>query len=73
MAMGKRVKELSLEERERIEILKGLGKSMREIARDLGRNHSTISRELRKNSCVVAKRKCYLVHRSHTALQFFKK
>lgn len=62
--MGKRYKELSLEERERIAVLKGLGKSMREIARDLGRNHSTISRELQKNSCVVAKRKCYLVHRA---------
>lgn len=62
--MGKQYKELSLEERERIAVLKGFGKSMREIARELGRNHSTISRELTKNSCFVAKRHCYLVHRA---------
>lgn len=62
--MGKRYKELSLEERERIAVLMAWGRSMREIARDLGRNHSTISRELKKNSCVIAKRRCYLVHRA---------
>lgn len=62
--MGKRYQELTLEERERIAVLKGFGKSIREIAQDLGRNHSTVSREIRRNSCVVAKRRCYLVHRA---------
>lgn len=62
--MGKQYRELSLEERERIAVLRSLGKSLREIARDLGRNHSTLSREIRRNSCLIARRHCYLVHRA---------
>lgn len=62
--MRKRYKELGLGERERIAVLRGIGKSMREIAQDLGRNHSTISREIGKNSSRVAGRRCYLVHRA---------
>lgn len=62
--MRKGYRDLSLEERERIAVLKGIGKSIREIARNLKRSPSTISREIRNNSCVVAKKHCYLVHRA---------
>lgn len=62
--MRKRYKELRLEERERIAVLKGIGKSMRQIALDLGRSHATISREIGRNSCQVAGRRCYLIHRA---------
>lgn len=49
MAMGKRHQKLSLEEREKIAVLKACGKSLREIAASLGRHHSSLSRELRRN------------------------
>lgn len=49
MTMGKRHQKLSLEEREKIAVLKACGKSLREIAALLGRHHSSLSRELRRN------------------------
>ena len=51
--MGKEYKQLTVEEREKIALLKGWGKSIRGIARLVGRDHSTISRELRRNHCPV--------------------
>lgn len=41
--------QLSLEERERIAILKASGRSLRSIGKELGRDHSSISRELSRN------------------------
>jgi IS30 family transposase len=41
-------KHLTLEERERISLLKSHGESFREIGRKLGRHHTTISREYRE-------------------------
>lgn len=49
MVMGKNYTHLSVFERERIVVLKGQGKSLREIAKVLEKGHSTISRELRRN------------------------
>lgn len=62
--MNKAYRRLRLEERERIAVLRGWGMSVREIAKNLGRDASTISREIRRNGCVIAKRRCYLVHRA---------
>jgi IS30 family transposase len=47
--MGRRYKQLSLEERCEIARLQGEGRSVRQIAADLDRTPSTIARELRRN------------------------
>lgn len=61
--MPKTYKQLSVEERDRISLLKGQGKSLRFIARAIGRNVSTVSRELDRNSPPV--NECdYLAHRA---------
>lgn len=61
--MPKTYRQLSVEERDRIALLKGQGKPLREIAREIGRTASTISRELARNSPRV--NKCeYLAHRA---------
>lgn len=39
---------LTISERSKIEVLKGLGYSCRAIARHLNRSHTTISRELKR-------------------------
>ena len=44
---------LSMEERERIEMMRRDGRSMREMARVLGRSASTISRKLRRNRSAI--------------------
>lgn len=48
--MGKQHNQLTLDEREKISILKASGKSLREIGELLGKHASTISRELKRNS-----------------------
>ena len=53
-------KHLTKHERDRLAVLKGQGKSLREIARILGRPHSTLSRELKRNS----RKKSYLPHKA---------
>lgn len=47
--MGKKYKQLSMEERCRISILQGEGYSLQKIAATLARSASTISREIRRN------------------------
>lgn len=47
--MGKHYRQLSLEERERMQQALWEGKSLREIARDINRSPATISRELKRN------------------------
>ena len=42
-------KHLSIEEREKLYLMRGQGKSLREIARETGRSPSTLSRELSRN------------------------
>lgn len=65
MAMEKRHKKLSIEEREQISILKAAGNSLRRIATLLGRNHSTLSRELKRNAIPSFKRNVYLPVQAH--------
>lgn len=65
MDMATKYKQLSLEERERIAIMKAEGKSIRQIGRLLGRDHGTIQRELRRNSAPVYK-VCYLPSRANS-------
>ena len=48
--MSKHYKHLSKEERDRLAILKGQGRSIRAIAAQLGRSPSTVSRELHRNA-----------------------
>lgn len=62
MSMGKRYNHLSLEERDKITIMKSEGKAIREIARVIGRDKGTISRELQRNSS--SEYKLYLSHRA---------
>jgi transposase, IS30 family len=57
--MGRRYKQLSLEDRCEIARLQAEGRSIREIAADLDRPPSTISRELRRNRGVVDYRPIY--------------
>lgn len=61
--MAKCYRQLSVEERDRLALLKGQGKSLREIARALNRDPSTISREVKRNSGQIY-RNCYLTHRA---------
>ena len=44
-------KHLSIEEREKLYLMKGQGQSLRSIAKHLGRSASTISRELKRGLC----------------------
>lgn len=61
--MGK-YKHLSLEEREKLFLLKEQGKSLREIGRLLGRSDATIGRELKRNKTGLGKRsREYLIFR----------
>lgn len=60
--MEKQYNQLSLEERDKITVMKSEGKGISEIARVLGRNKATISRELRRNSS--SEYKLYLSHRA---------
>ncbi len=53
MRMKKGYRNLGPEERERINLYKAEGKSLREIGRLLGRSSATISRELRRNAAPV--------------------
>jgi IS30 family transposase len=53
VVMGKNYKQLNMEDRVMIGILKAGGKSLREIALELGRSHSTISREMKRNASLV--------------------
>jgi IS30 family transposase len=62
--MGKRYTQLSLEERERLSILRAEGKGSSEIGRLLGRDRKTIERELSRNAPPVH-RGYYLPHRAH--------
>lgn len=45
----KKYRQLTLEDRERIAILRAEGRSLRDIAAAIGKSHGTISRELRRN------------------------
>jgi IS30 family transposase len=56
-------KQLDIEEREKVAILKGQGKGVREIARELGRDPSTISRELKRNAPPI-RSGYYLAHKA---------
>jgi IS30 family transposase len=56
-------KQLNIEEREKVAILKGQGKGVREIARELGRDPSTISRELKRNAPPI-RSGYYLAHKA---------
>ena len=44
-------KHLTIEEREKLYLMKNLGQSNRKIAQELGRSASTISRELKRGRC----------------------
>ena len=59
MVMEKEHKKLTLEERERIALLKATGKSLRGIAVLLGRHHSALSRELKRNASRIFRLKGY--------------
>jgi IS30 family transposase len=61
--MGTIYKQLGIEERERIIIMRTEGRSLREIGRVLGRSHSTIVRELKRNGPPVH-RAYYLPHKA---------
>lgn len=63
VSMGKKYKQLGIEERERIIIMKTDGKSLRDIGKALGRSHATIVRELKRNAAPVHKG-YYLPHKA---------
>ncbi len=63
MVMGKKYKQLGIEERERIIIMKTEGKSLRYIGKASGRSHATIVRELKRNAAPVNKG-YYLPHKA---------
>ena len=63
MAMARRYKQLSLEERDRITEMMADGVSLRVIAAALGRSPATISREVKRNCSPSYK--LYLSHRAH--------
>lgn len=54
---------LSVEEREKLAVLRGNGTSLRSIAKVLGRSHSTLVRELKRNAPPVH-RAYYLAHKA---------
>ena len=55
---------LTVEERDKISVLKAEGQSFRSIAHELGRHHTTIARELDRNAPPVRKGR-YLSHKAH--------
>ena len=55
---------LSIEERDKITILRAQGLSLEKIAHALGRNKSTISRELKRNNSPIYN--VYLPHKADT-------
>lgn len=61
--MGKRYKQLGLEDRDRITEMMAEGSNITEIAEALGRHKSTISREVKRNSSPAYR--LYLSHRAH--------
>lgn len=61
--MGKRYRQLGLEERERIGLLRAEGRGTREIGRLLGRDRKTIERELVRNAAPV-NQGYYLAHKA---------
>jgi len=62
--MGKRYRQLSLDERERISILEAEGRGSSEIGRLLGRDRKTIERELVRNAPPVHQG-YYVPHKAH--------
>ena len=60
--MGKQYNHLSLEERDKITVMKSEGKAISEIARVMGRNKGMISHELQRNAS--SEYKLYLSHRA---------
>jgi len=62
--MKKNYKHLSVEERDRLSVLKGKGLSLRAISRSLKRSPSTLSRELKRNAPPI-RSGYYLSHRAH--------
>ena len=66
--MGKSYKQLSLEEREKLSILKAEGKGPSEIGRLLGRDRKTIERELIRNAPPVHQG-YYLPHKAQARAQ----
>lgn len=63
MVMGRRYRQLGLEERDRITEMMAERVSLRVIAAELGRSPATISREVKRNSSPSYK--LYLSHRAH--------
>ena len=63
VVMGKRYRQLGLEERDRIAEMMALGHTRGEIAEVLGRSKATIGRELKRNA--TAAYRIYLPHRAH--------
>lgn len=55
---------LSIEERDKLAVLKGQGNSLRAIAKILGRSHSSLVRELKRNAPPVNSG-YYLAHKAH--------
>lgn len=66
--MNTRYKQLKIEEREKIAILRVEGGTIRAIARELGRHHSTILREVVRNGAPV-NHGYYLSHRAQERAQ----
>jgi IS30 family transposase len=61
--MKTKYKQLNIEERDKLSILKGQGKGIREIARRLDRDPSTISREMKRNAPPI-RSGYYLAHKA---------
>ena len=66
--MAKRYEHLSPEERERINLFRAEGKSLREIGRLLGRSDATIGRELKRNAPPTRQGR-YLAHKAQERYQ----
>lgn len=59
--MERKFGQLTIEERERIAVLKASGKSLREIGKMIGRDHSVVSREIKRNGG----KRCYWAHQAN--------
>ena len=59
---------LTITERSKIEVLKGLGYSCRAIARHLNRSHTTISREVKRLNEGSAKKENVRRHAKHAVV-----
>lgn len=64
--MPKEYSQLTPDERDRISLLKGQGRSLRSIATELGRSHTTLSRELRRTAEATSN----AVYLPHVAQQY---